>query len=134
MWATEFSIAGASQWFLDWLILSFAITWTVTGVALGLVLVGWLTLPRRHVPVAKGGTDLRASTTARVFDGAILAAVATIVAAKPLSLLQSSQHTRARRRTPTRLSSFCRTEDRHRIQLGLLALMRQRFTRWRDRG
>jgi cellulose synthase/poly-beta-1,6-N-acetylglucosamine synthase-like glycosyltransferase len=77
MWASGFSFGGAAAALTDSLTLTLAITWTVAGVIL--ILLGWLTLPRRQRP---DGKDLKpASKGARVLGGAILAIVATVLAA-----------------------------------------------------
>ncbi len=72
--------SSLGHWALDWITLSLAITWTVAGLLL--VLLGWLTLPRRHRRDTTGSR--RASATARIVGGSLLAATATFVAAYTL--------------------------------------------------
>jgi cellulose synthase/poly-beta-1,6-N-acetylglucosamine synthase-like glycosyltransferase len=74
--------AGLGNAVTDWLTLSLAITWTVAGVIL--VLLGWLTLPRRRSKSPEDQEPTKGSPAARVIGGALLAAVATIVAAYTL--------------------------------------------------
>ena len=69
-------------WFLDWLTFTLAITWTLAGAIL--VLVGWLTLPRRSHGAGSKSSDTSASIVARVVGGSLLGTVATILAAYTL--------------------------------------------------
>jgi cellulose synthase/poly-beta-1,6-N-acetylglucosamine synthase-like glycosyltransferase len=70
---------AADGWALDWLTLSLAVSWVVAGVIL--VVVGWLTLPRRPASSMAEAEDQRASPSLRAIGGALLGAVATVVAA-----------------------------------------------------
>ncbi len=76
------AFGGVAAWMANWLTLSLAITWTVAGIIL--VLVGWLTLPRRRTAESDETPVRPGSAAARVVGGAVLAAFATIVAAYTL--------------------------------------------------
>jgi cellulose synthase/poly-beta-1,6-N-acetylglucosamine synthase-like glycosyltransferase len=77
-----FFFGAVGNWLADWVTLSLAITWTVAGLIL--VILGWLTLPRRHRTDPSDGPPRRASPAARVLGGGLLAAAATLAAAYTL--------------------------------------------------